>query len=163
MRTKLSSLLERVPQPTADTVGAPFRRRDIAVVALLIELARIDRRTSREEIATIDRIVRERFAYDADTAADLVAAAQAELDASLVDWIFANAVRVGFAADERAEIVALLWEIVYADGRFAHLEQALLGRLSEELGVGVDDAAAARATAYARASGRAAREAEDAE
>jgi len=36
---KLLDLFNHAPPGTADTVGAPFSRRDVAVVALLIEAA----------------------------------------------------------------------------------------------------------------------------
>ena len=105
-------LLARLRQPPAappDTVGAPFQRRELAVVALLIELAQSDRRLAAEELATIERIVRRRFGLDATAAARLIAAAHSEFDASLEDWVFAKAVRDGFDARERIEIVELLW------------------------------------------------------
>ena len=146
---KLLALL-RPPPPTRDTVGAPFQRRQLAVVALLIELAQSDRSVHTEEHQTIERIVRERFALDAGTAARLIAAARRELDASLEDWVFATAVRDGFDAGERTEIVELLWEVVYADGRLARLEESLMRRLSAQLGVGEAEREAAQVLAFAR-------------
>ncbi len=147
---KLLARLRQPPPPTRDTVGAAFQRRQLAVVALLIELAQSDRSVPEEELATIERIVRERFALDAKTAARLIRAARRELDASLEHWVFATAVREGFDAGERAEIVELLWEVVYADGRLARLEESLMRRLSAQLGVGEAEREAARALAFAR-------------
>jgi uncharacterized tellurite resistance protein B-like protein len=151
MLTALMNLLSRTPPPTADTVGAPFGRREVAVVALLIEAAQIDRSNNPDELAAVLRIVRERFALDAAAADQLVATARSQLDASLEDWIFAAAVRDGFTADERAAILGLLWEVVYADGRLARFEESLLYRLSRQLRVGEAASEAARAQAFARA------------
>jgi len=150
MLDNLLALLRQPPTPTRDTVGAPFQRRQIAVVALLIEMAQSDRSVDADEFATIERIVRERFALDARTAARLIRAARREFDASLEDWVFAAAVRDGFDAGERIEIVELLWEVVYADGRLARLEESLMRRLSDQLGIGEADREAARAQAFAR-------------
>jgi uncharacterized tellurite resistance protein B-like protein len=94
--------------------------------------------------------VRERFGLDAAKAARLIAAAQSVLDASLEDWVFAKAVREGFDERERAGIVKLMWEVVYADGRLARLEAALMRRLTQQLGVGKAETEAARAQAFAR-------------
>ena len=154
MFEKLLSLLERAPPATADTVGAPFERRDLAVAVLLLELARVDRVVSSVEQATIERIVRDRFGFDAGTAARLIETARRLLDASLEDWVFATAVRAGFGAGERAEIVALLWEVVYADGGLAHFEEALVERLSRQLGIDGDELETARAQAFARVGAR---------
>ena len=150
MLNKLMELLRRAPPPTNATVGAPFARREIAVVALLIEAAQIDRASSTEELAAVERIVRERFGLDAAVAGQLIAAARSQLDASLEDWVFAVAVREAFTLDERAAILGLLWEVIYADGRLAVLEESLLRRLARQLRVGDAECEAARARAFAR-------------
>ncbi|MEP7182711.1 MAG: TerB family tellurite resistance protein [Betaproteobacteria bacterium] len=150
MLDRLLALLRQTPPAPPDTVGAPFERRQIAVVVLLIELAQSDRSVQAEERATIERIVRERFGFDAATTTRLIAAAQSELDAALEDWVFAKAVRDGFDARERIEIVELLWEVVYADGRLARLEESLMRRLSDQLRIGKVEREAARAQAFAR-------------
>jgi len=127
-----------------------------AGLSLLLEAAQIDRSTPAEELAAVDRIVRERFGFDAAAARILIAAARSELDASLEDWIFATEVRKGFTVAERAAIVGLLWEVIYADGRLARFEAALLKRLARELRVGKAASELARAQAFAR-GGRARR------
>ena len=60
------------------------------------------------------------------------------------------AVREGFTLDERADILGLLWEVIYADGRLAVLEESLLRRLARQLRVGEAECEAARARALAR-------------
>lgn len=147
---KILELLNQPPVAPPDTVGAPFQRRQLAVVALLIELAQSDRRIDPAELATIERIVRERFGFDAKTAARLIAAARSEFDASLDDWVFAKAVRDGFDVRDRIEIIELLWEVVYADGRVARLEESSMRRLAAQLGIEKADREAARAEAFAR-------------
>ena len=150
MLDRLLALLRQTPTAPPDTVGAPFQRRQIAVVVLLIELAQSDRSLHAAELATIERIVRERFGLDAVTAARLIEVARRELDAALDDWVFATAVRDGFDVRERAEIVEHLWEVVYADGNLARLEESLMRRLSVQLEIGEAECEAARAQAFAR-------------
>jgi uncharacterized tellurite resistance protein B-like protein len=151
--TKLLELFDEIPPATADTVGAPFPRRDVAVVALLIEAAQVDGSPVPAELAAIERIVHDRFGVDAAVAAKMIATAQSQLEASLEDWIFADAVCHGYTAEERAEILGLLWEVVYADGRLARFEEVLLNHLSGALDVGEAECEAARVQAFAR-SGR---------
>jgi uncharacterized tellurite resistance protein B-like protein len=150
MFNRLLALINEPPAAPPNTIGAPFQRRQIAAVALLIELAQSDRRVPPEELATIERIVRERFALDATQAARLIAAAQSQLDASLEDWVFAKAVREGFDERERAGILELMWEVVYADGRLARLEASMMRRLTRQLRIGKAEAKAAQAQAFAR-------------
>jgi uncharacterized tellurite resistance protein B-like protein len=156
MFDRLLALLDSPPRPAGDTVGAPFARRQLAVVALLLELAQSDRRLGPDEMGTIASIVRERFSLDPGTAEQMIAVAKRELDAALENWIFAQAVRRGFPHDERVGILALLWEVVYADGRLAPLEEALLARLATQLGIGEAECEAARAQAFARRAPRSA-------
>jgi uncharacterized tellurite resistance protein B-like protein len=153
--TKLLELFDQTPPATADTVGAPFARRDVAVVALLIETAQIDGDPAPAEFEAMERIVRGRFGLDAAVAAKLIATAQSQLAASLEDWIFADAVREGYTAAERAEVLGLLWEVVYADGRLARFEEVLLERMGSELNVDEAGREAARVQGFAR-SGRSA-------
>jgi uncharacterized tellurite resistance protein B-like protein len=154
MFDRILSLLKDPPPATADTVGAPFERRQLAVAALLLEIAQSDRSVAPEELETIGRIVRERFGIDPSTAKRLIETARTQLDASLEDWIFASAVREGFSAEERAAILSMLWEVVYVDGHLTYLEETLMRRLSEELGIGEPEGEAARAQAFARVGSR---------
>jgi uncharacterized tellurite resistance protein B-like protein len=153
--TKLLELFDQTPPATADTVGAPFARRDVAVVALLLEAAQIDGDPAPAELEAMARIVRDRFGLDAAIAATMIATAQSQLAASLEDWIFADAVRDGYTAEEREEILGLLWEVVYTDGRLVRFEQVLLDRMGKELNVDEAGREAARVQAFAR-SGRSA-------
>lgn len=154
MLARFLSLLMNPPPVTADTVGAPFERRQLAVAALLLELAQSDRSVAPKELETIERLVRERFGLAPATAAQLINTARTVFDASLEDWVFAAAVREGFSAEERVNIVGMLWEVVYADGRLARLEDTLVERLSAELGISEPEREAARAQAFARAGSR---------
>jgi len=146
----LMALLRNAPAATADTVGAPFPRRELAVAALLLEVAQCDRRVGHAERAAIERIVRERLRLDAASAAALVDTARTEFDAALDDWIFAAAVREGFDMPERIAIVGQMWDLVYADGHLENLEEALMQRLAGELGIAGPDFEAARAQSFAR-------------
>ena len=48
MLERLLALLSTPPAPTRDGAGSPFARREIAVVALLVELAQSDRKLGSE-------------------------------------------------------------------------------------------------------------------
>jgi len=150
MINRLLALLDRRPPSTAATVGAPFARRDIAVAALLLELAQIDRRVPPAELAAVERVVRERFGFDAVRAAALIRAARTQLDAALDDWVFAAAIRSEFNPEERIEIAKLLWEVVYADAKLSRLEKALMQRLSADIDIDTDALESARALAFSR-------------
>ena len=150
MLTKLMALLSGEIQAEGLETG-PFERRHIAVAALLLEAMYIDHRASEREHAAIGRLLREHFSLPDDAARQLVAIADERFAEVLDDWEFAEAVRAGFNAAERQEVLTMLWEVAYADGDLARLEDRLVSRLAKQLDIDADAADAARATAVARA------------
>lgn len=145
------SLIERLRRAPSPAPGAaPFPRKELAVAALLIEAAQIDRRVSAEERAVVARLVRERFALPAAEAAHLLALAGGEFAAALDDWLFTEAVREGFDADEREAILAMMWQVVYADGQLARFEDLFMQRVAESLALDAQAAERARGAAFAR-------------
>lgn len=148
-------LLERLRHPPAPAPTAhPFARRELAVAALLIEATQADRRVEPEERATVARLVSERFALPPEETAHLLEVASGEFAAALDDWVFTQAVRDGFSAEEREAILEMLWSVVYADGQLARFEALFMQRMAESLQVGTVAADAARERAFARTGGK---------
>ena len=150
MLNKLKALLSGELQPEGLETG-PFERRQIAVAALLLEAMYIDHRAGEREQAVITRLLRENFALPEEAARELVAVADERFAEVLDDWEFAEAVRAGFNAAERREVLTMLWEVAYADGDLVRLEDRLVSRLARQLDLDPEAADAARATAVARA------------
>lgn len=145
------SLLERLRHAPAPAPSSqPYPRKELAVAALLIEAAQIDRRVSQEERLAVARLVRERFALPDDEAVRVLELATGELAAALDDWVFTQAVREGFPEDDREDILEMIWEVVYADGQLARFEGLFMQRMVESLGVGASAADRARERAFAR-------------
>ncbi len=147
----IQSLLERLRHPPAAApTTQPFARRELAVAALLIEAAQVDRSVSPSERMVLGKLVRGRFALPADDAQRLLALASGEFAAALDDWVFTEAVRDGFPEDEREEILGMIWEVVYADGQLARFEETFMQRLAQSLNVSEAAAERARGFAFAR-------------
>jgi len=148
MFERLIARLSREPDapPSADRA----QLRQLAVAALLVEAVHADRHADAGEREAVVSRLRDHFDLPADEAEHLVELAEGRFAAALDDWIFANAVRRGFAHDERVDILAMVWDVVYSDGRLAAFEMNLLQRLSEALDVDPASAEAARARAFAR-------------
>jgi uncharacterized tellurite resistance protein B-like protein len=148
----LKSLIERLRHAPAPAPAAqPFPRKELAVAALLIEAAQVDRRVSQEERIVVARLVRERLALPDGEAARLLELANGEVAAALDDWVFTQAVREGFPEDEREEILGMIWEVVYADRQLARFEDLFMQRVAQALGVNAQAAERARGRAFARA------------
>jgi uncharacterized tellurite resistance protein B-like protein len=107
----------------------------LAAAALLVHAAAIDGNISDVERDTLHTLIKQRFGLDAATTDELVAeATEAELQA--VDlYHFTSLLNRTLDQEGRRRIVEMLWEIVYADRRVTELEDNLLWRAADLLGV----------------------------
>ncbi len=143
--------LSREPSPPP-VAQALFERRQLAVAALLVEAAHIDRNAGADERRAVAALLREHFGLAERDAQCLLEEAEQRYAASLDDWIFARAVRDGFDENERIEVLRMMWEVVYSDGRLAAFELDLLQRLCTALDIDDDAAESARVLAFASAN-----------
>jgi uncharacterized tellurite resistance protein B-like protein len=107
----------------------------LAAVALLVHAATIDGDMTPNERDKLHAVVKRRFALDDTHADELIdKATQAEHEA--ID-LYHFTSRLNRSLDEagRARVVEMMWEIVYADGRRGELEDNLLWRAADLLGV----------------------------
>ena len=107
----------------------------LAAAALLVHAAAIDGNISDVERDTLHTLIKQRFGLDAATTDELVAeATEAELQA--VDlYHFTSLLNRTLDQEGRRRIVEMLWEMVYADRRVTELEDNLLWRAADLLGV----------------------------
>jgi len=127
-----------VAGPTAgDSHPTRFAENDyrLAAAALLVHAAAIDGNMSDVERDTLHALIKQRFGLDEATTDELVTeATEAELQA--VDlYHFTSLLNRTLDQEGRRRIVEMLWEIVYADRRVTELEDNLLWRAADLLGV----------------------------
>lgn len=129
------NLISRLFGPEEST--APLRGEDaeIAVAALLVRIARADDRYSRQEEERIDHILARRHGLDATQAAERRAAAEM-IEAEAPDTVrFTRVIKDRVALEDRSDILAALWEVVYADGRRSADEESLVRLVAGLLGI----------------------------
>lgn len=152
---QMKSILEKLRSvPAAAPSMLPYSTIDLAVAALLIEAAQVDGSIPAAERHVMQQLVREHLNLPAEETAQLLQIAEGEFAAALDDWVFTQTVRQHYATEERQQVLGMMWRVVYADGRLARLEDALLGRTAAALGLTPAQADAARALAYARFNAR---------
>jgi uncharacterized tellurite resistance protein B-like protein len=107
----------------------------LAAAALLVHAATIDGDMTDSERDKLHAVVKKRFALDDASADELIdKATQAEHEA--VDlYRFTSLLNRTLDEEGRARVVEMMWEIVYADGRRDELEDNLLWRAADLLGV----------------------------
>jgi uncharacterized tellurite resistance protein B-like protein len=107
----------------------------LAAAALLVHAATIDGDISQSERDKLHAVVKRRFGLtDALTDELIDKATQAEHEA--VDlYHFTSLLNRVLDEEGRAKVVEMMWEIVYADGQRDELEDNLLWRAADLLGV----------------------------
>jgi uncharacterized tellurite resistance protein B-like protein len=107
----------------------------LAAVALLVHAAAIDGDMSQAERDKLHAIVKRRFGLDDGAADELIDKATAAEQEAVDLYRFTSLLNRTLDEEGRARIVEMMWEIVYADGRRDELEDNLLWRAADLLGV----------------------------
>lgn len=135
------------PKPTAPVTPEVKR---LAAAALMVEAARRDQDFAADERAAIVRIVGENFKLTGEEATTLVALAEQRQRLPYGESIFTRTIAESFTADERKDVVRMLWEVALADGQLQRVEAAMIERLTKEIGLDVTASDAARKAAEAK-------------
>lgn len=105
---------------------AAFRERDIAVAALLLEAADADGAHGESEHAALRALIERKLAMTPETALQLLEAARVRQREAVELFRFTDAAKRSMDEDERAGLVEMLWEVVYADGVLDPFEDRLI-------------------------------------
>jgi uncharacterized tellurite resistance protein B-like protein len=107
----------------------------LAAVALLVHAATIDGDMSQRERDTLHAVVKRRFALDDALTDELIDKATAAEQEAVDLYHFTSLLNRVLDEEGRAKVVEMMWEIVYADGARDELEDNLLWRAADLLGV----------------------------
>ncbi len=107
----------------------------LAAVALLVHAATINGDMSQRERDKLHSVVKRRFALDDALADELIDKATAAEHEAVDLYHFTSQLNRTLDEEGRARVVEMMWEIVYADGRRDELEDNLLWRAADLLGV----------------------------
>jgi uncharacterized tellurite resistance protein B-like protein len=107
----------------------------LAAVALLVHAAGIDGDVSERERDKLHAVVKRRFNLDDGLADELIDKATAAEHEAVDLYHFTKLLNRVLDEEGRAKVVEMMWEIVYADGRRDELEDNLLWRAADLMGV----------------------------
>ncbi len=107
----------------------------LAAVALLVHAAAVDGEMSPSERQKLHAIVKRRFALDDALTDELIDKATLAEHEAVDLYHFTSQLNRALDEQGRARVIEMMWEIVYADGRRDELEDNLLWRAADLLGV----------------------------
>lgn len=123
---------------------------ELAIAALLVRLARSDDPYREVEKARIDRILACRRGLSPADAAARRAEAE-ELEAGASDTVrFTRQIKERIALEDRAGVIAAMWEVAYADAQRGPDEESLIRLVASLLGITDRESAEIRQQVKAR-------------
>jgi uncharacterized tellurite resistance protein B-like protein len=116
----------------------------LAAAAMLVHAAAIDGEMSQSERDKLHAVIKQRFALDDATTDELITKATTAEHEAVDLYHFTHQLNRALDEDGRAKIVEMMWEIVYADGQRDELEDNLVWRAADLLGVSQQERIALR-------------------
>ncbi len=107
----------------------------LAAAALLVHAAAIDGEMSQAERDKLRAVIKQRFTLDEAAASELIEKATAAEQEAVDLYHFTHLLNRTLNEPGRAKVIEMMWEIVYADGGRDELEDNLLWRAADLLGV----------------------------
>jgi uncharacterized tellurite resistance protein B-like protein len=98
----------------------------VAVCAILSEFSE----TERENIIGL---LKERYGLSDEYAAELMKASSSQLEGSIDLWQFTNLINANYSREDKVQIIEMVWQIVYADGKLDKHEDYLVHKLAKLL------------------------------
>ncbi len=125
--------ISRLFSPTSETPD--FRNEPkLAVAALLVHLAAVDGSVKEEERAAVKHALSGYYAMDAAEVDRLIAEATRR-DNEAVDFYRFTSALTPLDEAERIEIIRMMWTVVFADKQNHELEDNMVWRIAELIGV----------------------------
>jgi uncharacterized tellurite resistance protein B-like protein len=105
----------------------------MATAVLLIDVARADHVFEESEYDRVLQLIESHFALTPEQAGELFNAAGEEADDMVSLYEFTQLLNKNLNDDEKARIIALLWQVAYADGQLDKYEDSLVLKISDLL------------------------------
>ncbi|MGJ8529457.1 TerB family tellurite resistance protein [Maritalea sp.] len=116
----------------------------LCAAALLVHLSAVDGQVSDDERKTIEKTLIENYQLSTAEVADLVVLAT-QKDQEAVDFYAFTATLNKLELDEKLNIIRMMWEVVFADNQNHELEDNMVWRVAELIGVSSRDRTVLRA------------------
>jgi uncharacterized tellurite resistance protein B-like protein len=135
MFEKLLSFLKNLPKADLpDGRPAPDDPR-VAAAALLFHVVNADGEHGDKERETVERVMTEAYDIGEGELPGIISAAE-EAEREAVDlYGFTSVLKRNLDEEARTEFIGLLWEVVYADGELHEVEDNIVWRVAELIGV----------------------------
>ena len=151
MFEKISRFLQDITQDASQGKARPDDAR-VAIVALCYQVMEADGVVSESERTRLRELMQSQYDLDGEGLEELIAAGE-EAGSEAVDFYrFTSDVKRHLDEDQRVRLIGLLWDIAYADGNRSEMEDNVVWRISELIGVSGRERVLERQAALKRAA-----------
>lgn len=132
-----------------------FTRDDprLAAAALMFHVVEADGQLGRDERSRLEEVLSETYGLQGEELERLVRAAEMADQESVDLHAFTTVLKHHLDRDARVHFIGLLWEMVYADGSVHELEDNIVWRVAELIGVSTRERIAMKHAVAARRGG----------
>ena len=134
MLKEIASLLEKLTGSEPNDKLAEDELR-VASAALLVHTMAVDGIVTEAESERLHALLAEHFHLTADEVNRLLIEAEREERDAIDIYRFTSVLRDRLPLDQKREIIAMMWRLVFADGKLGPLEDNLIWRTAELLAV----------------------------
>jgi uncharacterized tellurite resistance protein B-like protein len=128
-------VIETISSPADSEVGVEDREAALrlASAVLMIDVARADHVFDESEFDRVLNLIEAHFGLTPEEAAELVNTAGEKAEELVSVYEFTQLLHEHLGEEEKARIIALLWQIAFADGRLDKYEDSLVLKISDLL------------------------------
>ncbi|MDC0598535.1 TerB family tellurite resistance protein [Gammaproteobacteria bacterium] len=105
----------------------------LASAALMIELCMADQTIDEAETEALLAILRNKFAMDDETLAELMTLAQQEAKEATSLYQFTSLINEEYEYAEKVQLIRNMWEVAFADGHLDRYEDHLIKKVADLL------------------------------
>jgi len=125
----------RLKIETDTTAGPGKHGLQLATAALLFEVLRADHDEHPDERTMLEQALRNAFNLSDSETRELAQLADSEAAEAVSLYQFTGLINRKFSAEEKVQLVEMLWQVAYADGRLDRYEEATVRKITELLHV----------------------------
>lgn len=125
----------------------------LAVAAILVHLVAVDGVITPEERTRLRKVLADHYHLDEKQTEELVQEARARDEDAVDLYGFTSVLKRMLDEKGRRDVVAMMWEMVFADGRISEFEDNMVWRVAELLGVSARERITIKKAVEARLDG----------
>jgi uncharacterized tellurite resistance protein B-like protein len=123
----------------AESAESPEDRQQLALAALLVEMARADFDESVDEHSAIRHMLATYFGLSETEAAGLLKKAAGAMDEAVCLFDFTRALHESLDYEQKLAVVSLLWQVALTDDRLDKYEEYLMRKVGDLLYISHSD------------------------